>query len=279
MVEFIPEFRRADTQHRGGFLYLIGCSLEDLGQVIQTIETPRTYESGRGPTGELFVQTIIGEWIWSAFWGSIRSAAEWKNPDNRRMGIPRSDAAKDFAHLAGRAGRSLTREGAEKILRSGSGLPANSPTSLSPRSPCEWWIWTLVSLAATEVTVSRYAGGKNVSVHVINSPFDASVSAVRILSDYRPPASLTIPADPPADPRERINFDEAECKVRLDDTWHIVNENAFTLLKACWASYPMPAYASHQDGDVRPSRVKHSLPRQLKAIFRSDKGKGCWLEF
>ena len=78
--------------------------------------------------------------------------------------------------------------------------------------------------------------------------------------------------------RWRMDFDSSECRVRLDDTWHGVTSNAYMLLKACWEKYPKPVMATELDGDIRPVNVSESLPRQLKAIFFSEKGKGCWLE-
>lgn len=78
--------------------------------------------------------------------------------------------------------------------------------------------------------------------------------------------------------RARIEVDVKESKVRLDDTWYEVTPDAARLFDVCVNSHPKPVFASHLEGDIRPNRIKESLPRQLKAIFHSVKGQGCWLE-
>ena len=78
--------------------------------------------------------------------------------------------------------------------------------------------------------------------------------------------------------RDRIEVNVKESKVRLDDTWYEVKPDAAMLFDACVRSHPKPVFASHFDDDIRPARIKESLPRQLRAIFRSAKGQGCWLE-
>jgi hypothetical protein len=78
--------------------------------------------------------------------------------------------------------------------------------------------------------------------------------------------------------RDRIEVNVVESKVRLDDTWYNVNSDVAVLFDAIINSHPKPVFASHLDGDIRPDRVKKSLPRPLKAIFKSAKGRGCWLE-
>ena len=89
----------------------------------------------------------------------------------------------------------------------------------------------------------------------------------------------TEPSPPPPEPsRPRIEVNVKESQVRLDDTWYNVKPDAAVLFDACVNSHPKPVFASHLDGDIRPKRIKESLPRQLKAIFHSVKGQGCWLE-
>jgi hypothetical protein len=78
--------------------------------------------------------------------------------------------------------------------------------------------------------------------------------------------------------RDRIEVNLNESKVRLDDTWYEVKPDAATLFDACLKSHPKPAFASHFDCNIRPDRIKKSLPPKLKAIFNSKKGIGCWLE-
>ncbi|QDU47371.1 hypothetical protein Mal52_59000 [Symmachiella dynata] len=76
----------------------------------------------------------------------------------------------------------------------------------------------------------------------------------------------------------RIEVDIPYSRVRLDDMWYEVSPNAALLLNECVKSHPKPVFASHLDGDIRPKRVKESLPRQLRSLFRSEQGRGCWLE-
>lgn len=76
----------------------------------------------------------------------------------------------------------------------------------------------------------------------------------------------------------RIEVNVKESKVRLDDTWYEVKPDAATLFDACVKSHPKQVFASHFDGDIRPDRIRKSLPRQLAAIFKSKKGHGCWLQ-
>jgi hypothetical protein len=78
-------------------------------------------------------------------------------------------------------------------------------------------------------------------------------------------------------PRDRMEFNAKDCRVRVDDTWHAVNASAYMLLRACWDSYPHAISAKELAGDIRPRDVKKQLPRQLNAVFRSIPGKGCWL--
>jgi hypothetical protein len=78
--------------------------------------------------------------------------------------------------------------------------------------------------------------------------------------------------------QDRIEVNVVESKVRLDDTWYEVKPDAAMLFDACVKSHPKPVFASHFDGDIRPDRIKKSLPRQLAAIFKSKKGLGCWLQ-
>lgn len=78
--------------------------------------------------------------------------------------------------------------------------------------------------------------------------------------------------------RARIEVNTSESKVRLDDTWYDVKPDAAVLFDACVKFHPKPIFASHLDDKIRPKRIKDSLPRQLKAIFHSAKGQGCWLE-
>jgi len=78
--------------------------------------------------------------------------------------------------------------------------------------------------------------------------------------------------------QDRIEVNVKEGKVRLDDTWYEVKPDAAMLFHACVKSHPKPVFASHFDGDIRPDRIKKSLPRQLAAIFKSKKGLGCWLQ-
>jgi hypothetical protein len=78
--------------------------------------------------------------------------------------------------------------------------------------------------------------------------------------------------------RDRIEVNVKESKVRLDDTWYEVKPDAAMLFDACVKSHPKPVFASHFDCNIRPDRIKKSLPRQLEAIFKSAKGIGCWLE-
>ncbi len=84
------------------------------------------------------------------------------------------------------------------------------------------------------------------------------------------------PSPPP--PQDRIEVNVPESRVRLDDTWYDVKPDVAVLFDACVNSHPKPVFASHLGGDIRPCRITRSLPRQLKAIFHSVKGQGCWLE-
>ena len=91
--------------------------------------------------------------------------------------------------------------------------------------------------------------------------------------EYKPEAALN------TNPRHRMEFFLTECRVRLDDVKHDVSDDAYRLIQACWNSYPRPSFAKDLDGDVRPGDVKLTLPKELKAVFRSGRGgKGCWLK-
>lgn len=76
----------------------------------------------------------------------------------------------------------------------------------------------------------------------------------------------------------RIEVDLPESRVRLDDTWYEVPTDAALLINECVKSHPKPVFASHLDGNIRPARIKKSLPRQLKTVFCSARSLGCWLK-
>ncbi len=77
---------------------------------------------------------------------------------------------------------------------------------------------------------------------------------------------------------DRIEVDVSKSRVLLDNTWYEVTPDAAVLFDACVKSYPKPVLANHLDGDIRPKRIKKSLPSELQAIFHSVRGRGCWLE-
>lgn len=76
----------------------------------------------------------------------------------------------------------------------------------------------------------------------------------------------------------RIEVNLPEYQVRLDDRWYTVSPDAAILISECIKSHPKPVFASRIDSSLRPARVRESLPKQLKAVFRSKKFRGCWLE-
>jgi len=84
-------------------------------------------------------------------------------------------------------------------------------------------------------------------------------------------------ADQP--PSDYIKVELSGSRVWFRDTWYEVSADAALLLHACVKSHPRNVFASDIEGEIRPARVKQSLPRQLKAIFRSARGQGCWLEY
>jgi len=84
---------------------------------------------------------------------------------------------------------------------------------------------------------------------------------------------------PPRTPKDRMEFDDQERRVKLDGTWDTADEDAYELLKAWWKAYPRSTFANKLDGKIRPCEVKKRLPRRLKDVFRSGRGsKGCWLK-
>ena len=94
---------------------------------------------------------------------------------------------------------------------------------------------------------------------------------IRIMAD-----EMEFKSPPPLP--ERIKVDVSKSRVRLDNTWYEVTPDAAVLFDACVNSHPKPVSANHLDGDIRPKRIKQSLPRELKAIFHSARWQGCWLE-
>lgn len=194
---------------------------------------------------------------------------EWKRS-------PCQEAAYKFLDLAARLGASLPYE----IHKSVEGELSLKPSAV--------WCLLLFREYAQE---HGYTPGErdHKYVTVWGKPFKSSWELAQKLMarleqcNKEPPpphneGSMEKRHDSYEDKKNRMEVDLRSGRVRLDDTWYEVTGNAALLLDACLKSYPKPVCASRLEGNIRSDRIKPRLPDQLKEIFYSARGQGCWID-